>query len=509
MKDKEFGHYKIYKNANPSSIIDYVGGNLPRKGSLPIKSHLMTYQRNRPNIFPKPTIESKGTSPKITLLNPVIERYITDEESSSFDSKKTKDNIPLKSYKNLFRQYKSVNTNFQFSNNSINNRIYNSSNKIYNYKLSKKSIRNNKYLSSSSWANDKNLGNYNSPFTDEDDSKNNLSLSKSSIDEEKSEFNLNNYPESDLENQININNNNKKPKHKDFQEKIKDIKLKFYVLISFLYFSLYLLCVKIALNLSIPETPALGVSLFLISFNNLILSLLFIKLDQVTYPKFLKFKIGNFFLKILFNYIRILLVLKSLKHLNLLSFIIIINMTPLIISYITIRENNQSFKISDSICYFIFFIICSSEFIVHNKISMLCTFTLMIINTFIYLAKINVMRNIHSYIIDFGSSLIGIAFSPLLMSINGDYLNISISQYILFLIICFTYFLNHYFESKFIYNSLGQKLKIFSNIFIVCLYILYSNFLLRENNHLNSYLFLGLSFFINMHARLRIDSNDI
>ena len=61
----------------------------------------------------------------------------------------------------------------------------------------------------------------------------------------------------------------------------------------------------------------------------------------------------------------------------------------------------------------------------------------MIINTVITFTKITVIKNVHSYIIDIGSSLIGIAISPILMSLNEDCLNISVSQHILFTIVCF------------------------------------------------------------------------
>ena len=513
MKDKEFGPHRIYKNVNPSSIIDYVGDHLPRKNTLQhqINPHIMNFSRNR-TYSEKTSIEPKTTFRKINLLKPSKEERIILEESSSSNSRDSKNNKKnLVSHKNIIRQYKSVKTKFQFSNNNINNRIYGSSNKLYNYKPSKKSIRNNKYIMNTSWANDRNnnLDKY-SPFQEDIYSNIDMSRSlKSSFDDEKSEFDLNKYPESDGGKQININKKSKKPKHKDFQERAKKIKIIFYFIISIVYFSLYLLCLKITLNLSIPKITALGVSSFIISFNNLLISLLFMKLDQINFHEFIKYKFGNYFLKIVFNYIRILLTIRSLQYLNLLSFILIINMSPLIVSYMYKRENNQSFKISDSIYYFIFIIICLIEFIINNKISMICTFFLMIINIFISLAKINIIRNIHSYLIDFGSSLIGIAISPLIMTINEDLLCISFSQYLLFIIICFSYFLNHYFESKFTRDSLGQGYQIFSNIIIFLLYIIYSNFLLRENNYFITYLFLLLSFIINIHAKIRIQSNDI
>ena len=499
MKEEDFGRDKIYKNTNPSSILDFVGNKLRRKNSLNRPPHIINYQRNRTNLYSNPTLDPIiNKKQKITLLIPVFERHVTDEESSSNDSKKSKKEV-IK-YKNSFKQYKSENANnYQFNKNNI---IYNSSNTLYNYKGSNRNIRNNNYLNSINWINDNNnnIDNY-SPFKDELYSNINLNNSNNSFDE-KSFFELDEYLGSDGQRLIGVNNNIKK-------QKVKEIKIEFYVIISIFYLSLYLLSLKIALKLPMPKIPSLGVSLFIISFNNIIISLLFMKLDQINFQSFIKFKFENFLITILFNYLKVLLVIKSLQNLNLLTFVLIINMTPLVISYISIRENNQSFKYSDYIYYIIFLIICLTEFLIQNKISMICTFTLMILNSFTFLAKINVIKNIHSYLINFWSSLIGIAISPIIMIINEDYLNISISQYLLFIIICFTYFLNHYFSRKFTLNSLGQGFQILLNALIFVLYIIYSNFILRENNKLNSYLFLALSFFIFIHAKLRIEFNDI
>ena len=501
MNEEELRYKKIYKNANPSSIIDYVGGNLTRINTQPTKHHMLNYTRNRNNIYSSSSIEQKDSPPKQTQLNTVIERIVTDEESScSFNSKKSKDTI--KSHKNVIKQFRTINSNYQFNINNSN--IYGSSNKIYNYNTSKKSIRNNKYFLNLSRNIDTNKDLY-SPFQDERYSyKNNSRSFKSSNDEDRSEFFLNKIQDSDEENEI---KKIIKYKHKDFQKRAKQIKIRFYVIISIFYFSLYLLCLKMSLQLSMPEIPSLGVSSFIISFNNLLISVLFIKLDQINFSDFISLeKFGSYAVKINFNYIRILLTIKSLQHIKLLSFIVILNMTPLIVSYISIRENNKAYKASDSFYYFLFFIICLSEFIVHNKISTLCTFILIIINTFTSMTRNNIVKNIHSYLIDFGSSVIGVAISPLIMSLNEDSLNISISQYLLFTIICFTYFLNHYFESKFTDYSLGQGYQMTLNAIIIFLCIIYSNFILRETNHLNSYLYLGLSFIINIYGKLRIES---
>jgi hypothetical protein len=230
------------------------------------------------------------------------------------------------------------------------------------------------------------------------------------------------------------------------------------------------------------------------------------KLDQIDLLELLYFqKYGNLFLKIILNYINIVLTIKSLQYLKLFSFILIINMNPLMKSYIFIKENNKLYKLLDFINYFIFIFIIIIEFIINDKISTLCVIALMIINTIISFSKITSVKKIHSYIIHFGSSLIGIAISPIIMSANKDNLNLSISQYLLFTMICFAYFLYSYFESKYSHYSIGQGYQIVSSSITVGLNIIYSNFLLKENNYFHSYILLGFSFLIRIYGKLRIE----
>ena len=79
------------------------------------------------------------------------------------------------------------------------------------------------------------------------------------------------------------------------------------------------------------------------------------KLDQVNLIEYLYFdKIGNYFIKIVINYIKILLTIRSLCHIKLFSFILILNMNPLLISFFSIRSNYNLYTFSDFIYYFLF-----------------------------------------------------------------------------------------------------------------------------------------------------------
>ena len=295
----------------------------------------------------------------------------------------------------------------------------------------------------------------------------------------------------------------------DFNKRLfeTNIKMKFYFLTSTIYLSLFLLCIKILFNYAIPNIPPLGTSLFIISFNNLIFSVVFIIMDQIDYLDNLYFEnIVNNFHKMIYNFISVLLIIKSLEKVNLLSFIILVNMKPIIISFINIILSNKIFRSMDYICFFLFGLIIITEFLVENKISIICTFILMAIDIIYSFTKLGKVKSIHSYFNIFGSSLIGISVTPIKMVISRDIFNISFSQYLLFLIISLTLFFYGSFFSKYIQYSFGKKFKIFSLIFIYSLFILYSIFLLRENNGSKTYIFFIFSFFISNYANLRNDS---
>lgn len=303
-----------------------------------------------------------------------------------------------------------------------------------------------------------------------------------------------------------IRKNEKKDINKQLKHEIK-VKKVFYFLTASIYFSLYLLCLKILFNLPIAIIPPLGTSLFIISFNNVVLSILFIILDQIDYSEYLSFKrVLNNFPKIIIKFITILLTIKSLEKINLLTFITLIYMKPIIISFLKIREINKSYSSIDILCYFLFCFIYISEFLLENKISIIFTLLLIAINILDSHYKLKNIRSLHPYFINFGSSIIGFSISPIIMALNKDKLIFSFSQYLLFLIISLTYYFSIYFISKFRKYHFGQKFKIFSLFLIYFLFFIYSVLLLREGNDSLKFIFFMVSFFINIYAIFRKDS---
>jgi hypothetical protein len=295
----------------------------------------------------------------------------------------------------------------------------------------------------------------------------------------------------------------KKENNKELENKI-NVKKIFYNLTYSLYFSLYLLCLKILFNFPMPNIPNLGTSLFIISFNNVVLSILFIIIDQIDYLEYLNFKkIIDHFFKMIINTISILLTIKSLQKINLINFILLINLKPIILSFYNAIKNNMTYKSMDTLCYFLFCFILISEFMLENKVSIIFVFILIMLNTSESIFKLDRIKAFHSYFLILGSSILGISISPIIMVLNRDILIISFSQYLLYLIISLAYFFNLYFLSKYNKYSFGLKFKIFSLIFFYSLFFIYSNSLLKEDNYSLTYIFFFVSFFINNYAYFR------
>lgn len=282
------------------------------------------------------------------------------------------------------------------------------------------------------------------------------------------------------------------------------VKMIFYFLISLIYFSLYLLFIKILYKLSMPQIPPLGTSLFIISLNNAIFSIIFISIDQMNYLEYLYFKIilSNV-LKMVINFISILLTIISLEKLDLIVFIILTNMKPLTISFMKVLDSNKTFKIMDTICYFLFILIFLIEFFLENTISIICILLLIAINIIGNFPMFYRVKSLHPYFSIFGSSLIGLSISPIIMILMKDILIISFSQYLLFFILSFSYFFSVYFLSKHKKYSFGKKFKIYGSILNYILFIIYSIWLLREDKSFYTYIIFLISFSINIYAILR------
>jgi hypothetical protein len=185
---EDFQKKKIYKNQAPSSIIDYIGNNIIRNKTLPIKRNLLNYPMKRNSYYTSSKYEIKDNPPIVSLLKPVEEKILNDEESSSFEN--NEENNSSDSYKNDFKLFKSENINYNYINQG-NNNIYNSSNQIYNFQPN--SNYQNNYFKNICSSKDINMKiNLNSPFINDKYPLQEMPNSFKISNYEKSEFFLNN-----------------------------------------------------------------------------------------------------------------------------------------------------------------------------------------------------------------------------------------------------------------------------------------------------------------------------
>ena len=145
----------------------------------------------------------------------------------------------------------------------------------------------------------------------------------------------------------NILNNNGRQVNK---EKIRIVKYDYLLLISILYYSIFLLMAKILNSIKLPEIPSVSIILFLIYFHELILSTIFMSIDHIdVLANFDTKDLYHYLIHIFIEYIKVFLIIRGLRHLSLLSFIVIIYLNPLLTSLIILKQKMEEITKMDKI----------------------------------------------------------------------------------------------------------------------------------------------------------------
>ena len=116
-------------------------------------------------------------------------------------------------------------------------------------------------------------------------------------------------------------------------------------------------------------------------------------------------------------------------------------------------------------------------------------------------------NNYHPYIINFISGVIGLIFTPILMSFNNDSFTIGYCENMLFFILSFCNFYSFYFKQKSIqFNQNIYRSNI--NYILIILGYFYSFFILEENIDILFVVGCMIIIFINYYSKISIAENE-
>ena len=288
--------------------------------------------------------------------------------------------------------------------------------------------------------------------------------------------------------------------------KIKNIKRYFLLNVSISYFSIFLLCIKLINTVKLPEIPSTSTILFIIYFNELVFSLVFMQLDQIDVTKnFNTDDLYHFVIEIILEFFKTLLVVISLQRLPILPFILILHLNPIIISFIILKQKMEYTTKIDRIFYIIIFCVIFYEIILFDELGVLYSTLLLIIISFDASRKYKTAINFHEYFLIFGSGIIGVSVSPLIMSVNSDDFSISTIQYLVIFILSFAHFFFLYFTQKYIKIKSENDGKLMIN-FILPIIWMYSCFIFHDKYSFSTYFILLLSLCSHVYGRIKIET---
>ena len=288
--------------------------------------------------------------------------------------------------------------------------------------------------------------------------------------------------------------------------KIKFIKKTFLLNMSISYYSIFLLCVKLIDKIKLPETPPASAILFIIYFNELLFSFIFMRLDQIDITKnFNTDDLYHFIIEICLEFIKTLLTVKSLQKLPLLSFILILYLNPLITSLIYLKQKMEYTTKVDKVFYIIGSCVIFYEIVAFDRLGVICSTLLLVILSFETARKYKTSTNFHVYYLIFGSSVVGVSVSPLLMCANEGNYYISVIQYLLIFVLCFAHFFCSYFTQKYVKIKMENDGKLMFNIILPIIWM-YSYFIFHDRYNYSTYFILFLSLCSHVYGRIKIET---
>lgn len=295
-------------------------------------------------------------------------------------------------------------------------------------------------------------------------------------------------------------------KNQIFKSNERKQKSNYVLTMSVIYYSIFLLSAKIISIAKLPEIPSTSSILFVFYFNELILSLIFIKIDQIDIIKNISIKDLNYFIiEILLEYIKSFFTISSLKRIPLLPFIVILYLNPILTSHTIIKQRMGTNTKIDKIFYLITALIIIYEFLTFNKLGTIYSTMVLLVVSFGSTRKFKNSAYFHAYYVIFGSGIIGVSFSPLIMSIDGYMFYISSYQFLSIFILCIGHFFYLYFLQKYARSKDNSDKRILFNT-ILPITLLYSIFIFNDRFNFSFYFIVILSFCSHVYGRMKLDT---
>ena len=284
-----------------------------------------------------------------------------------------------------------------------------------------------------------------------------------------------------------LKNKKRQKKEVNVHLSIQMLKNVFYLICNILFYSLYLLSIKILFCLQTLHTNHVHITssvvLFFIGFYQVLLSSLFMKVDhlQITKPKvFNKSEIDELILRGVFEFVNNIFLVLSLSHMRLASAVTIFFLSPIIRTFMYLKQKMDPIENYDKLCYICSLLVClifvlqvlykenSSEYFKDNFKGTCYSIITAISMGISSLSERKTCNEFHPYIISFVVGLFGVSICPLWMSVVNADLDVGSNEVMLFTFCGICFFFKFYYEQKYL-QLMQNTMSSSNNYFVIIL----------------------------------------
>ena len=320
-----------------------------------------------------------------------------------------------------------------------------------------------------------------------------------------------------------LKNKKRQKKEVNVHLSIQMIKNVFYLICNILFYSLYLLSIKIlfylqTLNMNQVHITS-SVVLFFIGFYQVLLSSLLMKVDhlQITKPKvFNKSEVDELILRGVFEFVNNIFLVLSLSHMRLASAVTIFFLSPIIRTFMYLKQKMDPIENYDKLCYICSLLVCLI-FVLQvvykenfkDNFKGTCYSIITAISMGISsLSERKTCNEFHPYIISFVVGLFGVSICPLWMSVVNADLDIGCNEVMLFTFCGICFFFKFYYEQK--YLQLMQNTMSFSNNYFVIIIIgyLFGMLVLGEAVTVIDVVASLIAILVNYYSQIRLELSE-
>ena len=297
------------------------------------------------------------------------------------------------------------------------------------------------------------------------------------------------------------------------------IKSLFLLLCSLMFSSFYYLSLKV----NIYTKPSTSITIFIFGLSQMVISLLFCYIDNIDISldrNFNRNDIDELLLRSFCEFLSNTMMIMTLSAMRIVSAMTVFYLSPIIKTFIVLKQKMDSIKKFDKLCYVFSFVVVIifilQDFYERNKkenfiddiLGTVLAMITAVLSAVTSLSERKTKNEFHPYIVNFVSGIFAVSTSPILMNIQQcNFTSLSLSDCLLIFVSTVSFFFTCYYRQKYMQSGFLMS-KSGVNYIVLGLAYVFSIFVLDEPVTLSDILASIIAMLVNFYSNLRLELSE-